>query len=293
MDPNTITRVWTKGANVEVENLRGTAFTEEAKAHTFKITGVDADGEPLPLTGTVTARFLRADNTTIAIAGSISGGVASLTLVKDCYNVAGRFSLVIYLSDGTTVMAIYACVGNIYRATTDKTIDSGTTVPSLAELEGAYNSAVAAAASANSAAAAANKVNIALTKSGKVMTVTTTNSSGMSTSKTIQEPTLTVTKSGETVTVTAVDVDGTTTANLTDPNIRLLLLADEVPDTVQTFDFGDDGSVSAIHHGSVRTDTYTYGDGTITEKRTLAAGPSLTMVTDLDTLETTVTYSNT
>lgn len=155
MEPNVIERVWVQGANTEVENLRGTAFTEEAKAHTFRIRGVDADGEALPLSGTVLAKILRADNVTIDVSGSVSSGVVSVTLVGDCYHVPGRFSIVVYLSDGTTTVAIYAAVGNVYRGTSGTELDSGTTVPSLAQLEGAYNSAVAAAANANSAATAA------------------------------------------------------------------------------------------------------------------------------------------
>ena len=157
MEGNKISRVWTQGAAVEVENLRGTAFTEEAKAHIFRISGKDAQGGDLALSGTVLGKFLRADNVTIDISGSVSGGVASLALVGDCYHAPGRCSLVIYLSDGTTTVAIYACVGSVYRATSGTELDSGTTVPSLAQLEGAYNSAVAAAANANSAATAAQQ----------------------------------------------------------------------------------------------------------------------------------------
>lgn len=157
MEPIVIPRVWTQGSNVEVENLRGTAFTEEALAHTFRIAGRDGSGADLALAGTVLAKFLRADNMTIDISGSVSEGVASLTLVGDCYNVPGRFSLVIYLSDGTATVAIYAAVGNVYRGTSGEELDSGTTVPSLAQLEAAYNNALAAAASATEAAAAANQ----------------------------------------------------------------------------------------------------------------------------------------
>ena len=72
------------------------------------------------------------------------------------------------------------------------------------------------------------------------------------------------------------------------------LLNDEVPNTVQTYLF-EGGSVSTITHTrgnvTIRTDVFTYGDGTITEARTLNSGESLTIVTNLATLETTVTYS--
>lgn len=142
MDPITISRTWTQGAPVEVEALRGTAFTEESGAHVFRIAGVDTDGESVSLSGSVLGKMLRADNMTIDISGSVSSGVAVLTLVGDCYHVSGRFSLVIYLSDGTDTMAIYACVGSVYRATSGQELDSGVTVPSLAQLEAAYEGAL-------------------------------------------------------------------------------------------------------------------------------------------------------
>lgn len=72
------------------------------------------------------------------------------------------------------------------------------------------------------------------------------------------------------------------------------LLTDEVPNTVQTYTFSG-GSVTQVLHSrdgsAVRTDTFAYGDGTITEVRTLASGASLTITTNLTTLETTVVYS--
>lgn len=72
------------------------------------------------------------------------------------------------------------------------------------------------------------------------------------------------------------------------------LLHDEIPNTVQTYVFTD-GSVSQVLHKSgnttVRTDTFTYATNTITEVRTLNTGESLTIVTNLQTLETTVTYA--
>lgn len=72
------------------------------------------------------------------------------------------------------------------------------------------------------------------------------------------------------------------------------LLHDEIPNTVQTYVFTD-GSVSQVLHKSgnttVRTDTFTYATNTITEVRTLNTGESLTIVTNLQTLETAVTYA--
>lgn len=79
-----------------------------------------------------------------------------------------------------------------------------------------------------------------------------------------------------------------------DLKIATNLLHDEIPNTVQTYTFTD-GSVSQVIHKSgsttVRTDVFTYATNTITETRTLNTGEQLTIVTNLTTLETTVTYA--
>lgn len=72
------------------------------------------------------------------------------------------------------------------------------------------------------------------------------------------------------------------------------LFHEEIPDTTQTYTFSN-GSVSQVIHSrnsaAVRTDTFTYGSSTITEVRTLDTGETLTIITNLLTLETTVTYT--
>ena len=72
------------------------------------------------------------------------------------------------------------------------------------------------------------------------------------------------------------------------------LLHDEIPNTVQTYVFNN-GKVSEILHkrnnAVIRTDAFTYATNTITETRTLNTGKKLTVVTNLSTLETTVSYT--
>ena len=67
---------------------------------------------------------------------------------------------------------------------------------------------------------------------------------------------------------------------------------DNLPGTVQTVNFGADGKPSSVVHtqngATVRTDAYTWGNGTVTETRTTADGSYITMVTDLSTLVTTI-----
>lgn len=79
-----------------------------------------------------------------------------------------------------------------------------------------------------------------------------------------------------------------------DAHIIEMLLENEVPNTVQTYTFSG-GSVSQVLHkrsgSTIRTDAFTYGTNTITEVRTLNTGENVTIVTNLTTLETTVTYA--
>ena len=89
---------------------------------------------------------------------------------------------------------------------------------------------------------------------------------------------------------------GTAAANAVVNDIEVLanLRADEIPDTTQTYTFTN-GKVSQVTHASggtnVRVDSFTYGTGTVTESRTLNTGDNLTIVTNLSTLETTVTFT--
>ena len=80
--------------------------------------------------------------------------------------------------------------------------------------------------------------------------------------------------------------------DLSDVKEDFILQMDEIPDTIQSYTFVD-GSVSQITHSrsgeTIRTDTFTYGADAVTEVRTSSTG-TLTIVTNLTTLETTVTY---
>lgn len=83
-------------------------------------------------------------------------------------------------------------------------------------------------------------------------------------------------------------------SDLSESEAEQYLLSDDVPNTVQHYTFSG-SSVSQVTHmrdsEAIRTDTFTYGDNQITEVRTLNTGESLTIVTNLATLETAVTFS--
>lgn len=144
---------------VQVESLHGVTFSNENKGHKF-IVSCMSGGELETLTGTVTARFMRANNTTILIAGNdytgIADGKAVVTLPQDCYNVPGRFQMAIFLSDSGTTNCIYACVGSVQRTQEGTLIDSGDAVPTLTELLAQIDACEQATTNATTAASAAN-----------------------------------------------------------------------------------------------------------------------------------------
>ena len=84
-------------------------------------------------------------------------------------------------------------------------------------------------------------------------------------------------------------------SNLTD---ILSLQEETIPGTTQSITFDSSGNVSQIIHRktgtsvSIRTDVFTFGINTITEVRTLSTGESLTIITNIETLETVVTYAS-
>lgn len=69
-------------------------------------------------------------------------------------------------------------------------------------------------------------------------------------------------------------------------------LFDDIPGTTQTVTFNANDQPASIVHASgtdtVRTDIFTWADGTVTEVRTLADGRRVTYVTNLTTLVTTI-----
>ena len=102
---------------------------------------------------------------------------------------------------------------------------------------------------------------------------------------------------GDTYTVPVVDNTLSVPGGAADAKVtgsRMKLLCDEIPNTVQEYTFTG-GAVSQVAHKSgsavVRTDAFIFTDEAVTETRTLNTGEALTIVTNLTTLETTVTYT--
>lgn len=138
---NIIRRPWVQPETQPIEDLRGAVFQAEQGAHTFEIYGVGATGAQMPLSGTVTGTFMRPDNTDEPLTGSISGGVATLTLSPKCYQVPGRFGLTIFLTSGNSKTCIYAAIGTVARTSTGNV--SPDTAASVDVLIARINAAIA------------------------------------------------------------------------------------------------------------------------------------------------------
>lgn len=124
------------------EQLYGAIYGGERNAHKFIITGT-RDGAEITLSGTVTAKFLRADNVDVALTGTIEGGKACVTLGDECYAVPGRYKLAIFVTSGTETLCVYAAIGNSDRTAGSSTVDGGNIIPSVSDLIAQINAAVA------------------------------------------------------------------------------------------------------------------------------------------------------
>ena len=111
---NIIKRTWKQKEFVSIDNLSGYLFQDESNGHTFQIQCEDESGVT-SFTGSVSATFLRPDNTDVSITGSIYNGVAYVTLTADCYKVSGKFGITIFNTADSQKTAIYAGIGTISR----------------------------------------------------------------------------------------------------------------------------------------------------------------------------------
>lgn len=136
---------------VSVKQLSGNLFSADNGGNLIGVEVMD-EGSPASLSGSVYGYVIRADGATVVVEGTLSENKASITLPTSCYVVVGQISIVIKV--GTTTVG--ACVGYVYRSTTDTIVDPGSVVPSLAELLAKIADCEAATTAANNAATNAN-----------------------------------------------------------------------------------------------------------------------------------------
>lgn len=147
-----------------VEVLPAPLYQLENGGHTFEIT-VLQDGEAATLSSVVTARFIRADDTTVLISGTLSGNVVTVSLPQMCYNMPGRFGFVIFVSGSDVMTAVYAAAGQVYRTVSDIVADPDGAVPDVAAIQAIIDDAESATTAATTAAENASAAVSYLTQS--------------------------------------------------------------------------------------------------------------------------------
>ena len=127
---------------VKVQYIDGNMFSMDNAGNTAHVY-VFYNGEPQEIVGSVSADVIRSDGMTVAITGAMSGNRAYVIFPQSCYAVPGVVSVVIKVTEGTTVTTIAAFVANVYRSSTDTIVDPGTIIPSVQNLISAIETAVA------------------------------------------------------------------------------------------------------------------------------------------------------
>ena len=118
---------------VKVQYLNGNVFSMDNNANTLNVF-VTEDGQPVTLTGSISADVVRADGGTVTVTGSSSGNQATVVLPQACYAVPGVISITIKNTVDSDVTTLCAVVANVYQSSTDAVVDPGTIIPSVQAL---------------------------------------------------------------------------------------------------------------------------------------------------------------
>lgn len=248
----------------------------------------------VPTSATVSVRGTKTDGNGYSANATLSG-----TTTAPIVTVAGHeqmtasagvnvYEITFYADNATKRLSTANFILFVEPAALDaSTITSESLMLELNDLIAAVPTATDAAQRAE-AAAAQFEIDATLTKSGKPADAAATGNA-------ISDLENTIPNVDNTLSVTGAAADAKKVGDeINDLKADLNLLTNEIPDTVQTYTFSS-GAVSQVTHSrngtAIRTDVFTYGASTITEVRTLNTGESLTIVTNLTTLETSVTYA--
>lgn len=127
---------------VQVHQLDGNVFSQDNQGNLIGVNVFDG-GAPATISGTVAANVIRADGTTVAVAGVLTGNSCYIILPSAAYAVPGIISVVIKLTGGGSTATLCAVVANVYQSATDAIVDPGTIIPSVQALIDEIENAVA------------------------------------------------------------------------------------------------------------------------------------------------------
>lgn len=126
---------------IKVEYLDGNMFTLDNGGNTINVYCYEGE-EPATLGGSVSANVIRPDGTTVPVSGAIDGNKAYVILPQAAYAVPGHVTIIIKVTQSTTVTTIAAIVANNMLSSTDTIVDPGTIIPSVQALIAQIETAV-------------------------------------------------------------------------------------------------------------------------------------------------------
>lgn len=135
-------------------------YTGDKNAHTWNVTILDG-GTPATISGNVMGYFIRKDGATVAVKGSLSGNVASVTLDEKCYAFEGDVRSILRITTSNSIISVSALLLNVRYGITDEIVDPGKLVPTLDELLAQIDAMEKATANAEAAASKSVRYDIA------------------------------------------------------------------------------------------------------------------------------------
>lgn len=126
---------------VQVQYIHGNVFSQDNNGNLIGVI-LYKDGQPATISGAVSASVIRADGTTVAVSGSLSGNQCYVVLPQACYAIPGVLSIVVKLTKDSAVTTIAAIVANVYQSATDAVVDPGQLIPSIQSLINAIQATV-------------------------------------------------------------------------------------------------------------------------------------------------------
>lgn len=128
---------------VAVRMLTGNLFSMDNAGNLIGVKVTDG-GAPATIAGTVSGSVIRPDGATVAVTGALYGGDrAYIILPQEAYLVPGLVTIVIKVTDSSSVTTLAAVTAVVYRSSTDSAIDPGTIIPSIETLIADIAAAVA------------------------------------------------------------------------------------------------------------------------------------------------------
>ena len=133
-------------------NTQNTLIQGQSYAHQLNV-AVNNAGTPVELSGVCMAKFLRqADSSTVTVAGTINGNVASVEFPSMVYDMTGMLTITLFVGD----TAIIQIETSVRISGTMSIVDPGNILPNVTEMQQIALEAEQAALTANTAASNAN-----------------------------------------------------------------------------------------------------------------------------------------